>query len=193
VDFDAKRASASSSTTTASANISTRATTKPPQPTQYLTTVSKPSLGLLNSEVRASTWQPSFDLHRQWRIPATYNRSPEPHLAPRPIEAKMQQRQRGSSLSIVILIAANLLIPISILIFATGFFPYKPFLPGLARYEDLGYGPPPAAPFDRLIFMVVDALRRYCGTMPSGRSIMLTFAATLSSPTVLVSSSLKGP
>lgn len=59
-----------------------------------------------------------------------------------------------------LLAAANLLIPAAILIFATGFFPYKPFLTGLSQYEDLGYGPPPAAPFDRLVFMVVDALRR---------------------------------
>lgn len=58
-----------------------------------------------------------------------------------------------------LLVFANLLIPAAILIFATGFFPYKPFLSGLAEYEDLGYGPPPAAPFDRLVFMVVDALR----------------------------------
>lgn len=55
---------------------------------------------------------------------------------------------------------ANFLIPISILIFATGFFPYKPFLPGLAEYENLEYGLPPEAPFDQLVFMVVDALRR---------------------------------
>lgn len=54
----------------------------------------------------------------------------------------------------------NLLIPVAILIFAAGFFPYKPFLPGLAEYDTIEYGPPPAAPFDRLIFMVVDALRR---------------------------------
>ncbi|KAI1504236.1 GPI ethanolamine phosphate transferase [Biscogniauxia marginata] len=62
-------------------------------------------------------------------------------------------------LSTVLLVAANLLIPVAILIFATGFFPYKPFLPGLAQYEHLEYGSPPAAPFDRLVFMVVDALR----------------------------------
>ncbi|TDZ27167.1 GPI ethanolamine phosphate transferase 2 [Colletotrichum spinosum] len=54
---------------------------------------------------------------------------------------------------------ANLLIPLAIVAFATGFFPYKPVLPGLAQYENLQYGPPPAAPFDRIIFMVVDALR----------------------------------
>jgi ethanolaminephosphotransferase len=59
------------------------------------------------------------------------------------------------------LLAANVLIPVAILIFASGFFPYKPFLSGLARYEALEYGPPPEAPFDKVIFMVVDALRRY--------------------------------
>ncbi|KAI5457879.1 alkaline-phosphatase-like protein [Mariannaea sp. PMI_226] len=67
----------------------------------------------------------------------------------------------ASLLANVLLIAANLLIPVSILIFATGFFPYKPFLPGLAEFESLEYGDAPAAPFDRLIFMVVDALRRH--------------------------------
>ncbi|KAI0440176.1 alkaline-phosphatase-like protein [Xylaria telfairii] len=59
----------------------------------------------------------------------------------------------------IFLVAANLLLPVAILIFATGFFPYKPFLPGLARHETLDYGSPPDAPFDKLIFMVVDALR----------------------------------
>ncbi|KAI9689570.1 MAG: major facilitator super transporter protein [Bathelium mastoideum] len=56
---------------------------------------------------------------------------------------------------------ANLLIPIAVLVFAVGFFPYKPFLPGLAPYEDVpGYSGPLGAPFDRVVFMVVDALRR---------------------------------
>ena len=67
----------------------------------------------------------------------------------------------------VILTLANLLIPVAILIFATGFFPYKPFMPGLAEYEELGWNhalgeqwqKPPEAPFDKLVFMVVDALR----------------------------------
>jgi len=67
----------------------------------------------------------------------------------------------------LLLALANLLIPVSILIFATGFFPYKPFMPGLATYADtesgnvLGIGSrePPKAPFDKLVFMVVDALR----------------------------------
>lgn len=60
----------------------------------------------------------------------------------------------------LLLVTANILIPVSILTFASGFFPYKPFLPGLAEYEPLEFGPPPAGPFDKLVFMVVDALRR---------------------------------
>lgn len=68
--------------------------------------------------------------------------------------------QHGSRLSTLLLVAANILIPVSIVVFATGFFPYKPFLPGLAEFESLEFGPPPDAPFDRLVFMVVDALRR---------------------------------
>jgi ethanolaminephosphotransferase len=61
----------------------------------------------------------------------------------------------------ICLVAANILIPIAILTFASGFFPYKPFLAGLSKYEALEYGPPPEAPFDRVVFMVVDALRRW--------------------------------
>lgn len=72
----------------------------------------------------------------------------------------MVASQTGSPLSTLLLTVANLLIPLSIVVFATGFFPYKPFLPGLAEYEPLEYGPPPEPPFDKLIFMVVDALRR---------------------------------
>lgn len=66
----------------------------------------------------------------------------------------------GSGALTTLLTVVNILTPVAIVIFATGFFPYKPVLPGLAQYETLEYGPPPAAPFDRLIFMVVDALRR---------------------------------
>ena len=57
------------------------------------------------------------------------------------------------------LLLANVLIPVAVLTFATGFFPYKPFVPGLAEYESTIYGEPPAAQFDKLVFMVVDALR----------------------------------
>ncbi|KAG9242411.1 GPI ethanolamine phosphate transferas-like protein 2 [Calycina marina] len=65
----------------------------------------------------------------------------------------------ASKASIILLTAANILIPVAILIFASGFFPYKPFLPGLAKYETAEYGEPPVAPFDKVVFMVVDALR----------------------------------
>jgi ethanolaminephosphotransferase len=76
------------------------------------------------------------------------------------------RRSRNGIPSSALLIAANILIPAAILIFATGFFPYKPLLPGLANYESVtGYGDPPPAPFDKLIFMVIDALRRCCRTV----------------------------
>ncbi|KAI0105536.1 alkaline-phosphatase-like protein [Nemania sp. FL0031] len=69
-------------------------------------------------------------------------------------------RHNASLFTTFFLVAANLLLPIAILIFATGFFPYKPFLPGLASHEELSvYGSLPDAPFDKLVFMVVDALR----------------------------------
>lgn len=65
----------------------------------------------------------------------------------------------------VFLALANLLIPIAVLVFAAGFFPYKPFMPGLATYDTLGWedkmgwDKAPNAQFDKLVFMVVDALR----------------------------------
>lgn len=49
--------------------------------------------------------------------------------------------------------------PIALALFASGFFPYKLFLPGLATFDEESSWPPPV--FDRVIFMVVDALRRY--------------------------------
>lgn len=58
-----------------------------------------------------------------------------------------------------LLAAANILIPLAVLTFATGFFPYKPFVPGLGQYELSEYGDPPEPHFDKVIFMVVDALR----------------------------------
>lgn len=64
----------------------------------------------------------------------------------------------------VSLTLANLLLPAAILIFASGFFPYKPLLPGLAEWEDdantgLQSGVGSHAPFNKVVFMVVDALR----------------------------------
>ncbi|KAF9631316.1 Type I phosphodiesterase/nucleotide pyrophosphatase/phosphate transferase [Lasiodiplodia theobromae] len=64
-----------------------------------------------------------------------------------------------TSLQRALLTAANVLIPVAVLTFAVGFFPYKPFLPGLAEYGPSVYGSPPDAPFDKVVFMVVDALR----------------------------------
>lgn len=56
--------------------------------------------------------------------------------------------------------AANILLPVSVLIFALGFFPYKPLLPGLAIFNDAQINAgQDGAIFDRLVFIVVDALR----------------------------------
>ncbi|KAK1777821.1 alkaline phosphatase-like protein [Copromyces sp. CBS 386.78] len=107
----------------------------------------------------------------------------------------MSSRRNGSLCSTLLLIAANLLIPVAIVIFATGFFPYKPLLPGLAEYELLdGFVEPPEAPFDKLVFMVVDALRSdFVYTTNSGfkftQSLIrdgaaIPFTAHATSPTV---------
>ena len=46
----------------------------------------------------------------------------------------------------------------AVLIFAVGFFPHKAFLPGLATWRE-GLPQRTTAPFDKVIFMVIDALR----------------------------------
>lgn len=63
----------------------------------------------------------------------------------------------GLRQSAVAVVIANILIPVAICIFAIGFFPYKPFIPGKASFSDEDV---PSAPFDKVVFMVVDALRR---------------------------------
>ncbi|KAI5804032.1 alkaline-phosphatase-like protein [Peziza echinospora] len=54
-------------------------------------------------------------------------------------------------------VTANILLLVGVFTFAFGFFPYKPFLPGLSVFnqetEDV------KAPFDKVVFMVIDALR----------------------------------
>jgi ethanolaminephosphotransferase len=55
------------------------------------------------------------------------------------------------------LFLANALIPVAVLLFCTGYFPYKPILPGAAEPPVWGKAPPV---FDKVILMVVDALRR---------------------------------
>ena len=98
-------------------------------------------------------------------------------------------------LSIPLLTIANLLIPIAILIFATGFFPYKPFIAGRASYGDgkdgknnNKYG---MAPFDKVVFMVVDALRRL-EFFQAIAMLLLRLSAILSIPTTQASHLLKG-
>jgi ethanolamine phosphate transferase 2 subunit G len=56
-------------------------------------------------------------------------------------------------------ILSNILLGCSIVLFAAGFFPRKAFLPGLATWPTDRNGSAHAAPFDKVIFMVVDALR----------------------------------
>ncbi|KAJ5699785.1 hypothetical protein N7536_002798 [Penicillium majusculum] len=56
-------------------------------------------------------------------------------------------------------VIANLLVPVGILTFSSGFFPYKPLIPGLATFDETGGNTTAPAVFDKVIFMVVDALR----------------------------------
>lgn len=82
-------------------------------------------------------------------------------------------------LGVVSLLFTNTLMIISLLIFASGFFPYKSFQSGKARFsaaEELMSIPPL---FDKMIFMVVDALRRFRSGSVYGHLWLLTVAATL--------------
>lgn len=97
--------------------------------------------------------------------------------------------------SMLVLTIANLLIPVAILIFATGFFPYKPFIAGRASYgdgkdgkNDSRYG---TAPFDKVIFMVIDALRRL-EIFQAIATLLLRLSAISSTPTTQASLLLKG-
>lgn len=56
-------------------------------------------------------------------------------------------------------IFANIFLACAILSFAVGFFPHKAFLPGLATWPTDPSVSMRGSPFDRVIFMVVDALR----------------------------------
>ena len=55
-------------------------------------------------------------------------------------------------------LAASALLVGAVLIFAIGFFPHKAFLPGLATWRE-GIPARKTTPFNKIIFMVVDALR----------------------------------
>ncbi|KAJ5397270.1 GPI ethanolamine phosphate transferase 2 [Penicillium cosmopolitanum] len=90
-------------------------------------------------------------------------------------------------------VLANILVPLGILVFSSGFFPYKPLLPGLATFDEIDQNATPAI-FDKVIFMVVDALRSdFVYSNESGFSFTqsliragaaLPFTAHASSPTV---------
>lgn len=84
-----------------------------------------------------------------------------PRTTTRPASLPRPQHRFGmrSTTRNCLLAAANILIPVAVLTFATGFFPYKPFVPGLGQYDLSHYGDPPESHFDKVIFMVVDALR----------------------------------
>ncbi|EXJ72454.1 uncharacterized protein A1O5_04958 [Cladophialophora psammophila CBS 110553] len=57
------------------------------------------------------------------------------------------------------LVFSNIVLIAALLIFAKGFFPHKAFLPGLATWPTTSEAGARPSPFDRVIFMVVDALR----------------------------------
>ncbi|PYI10897.1 GPI ethanolamine phosphate transferase 2 [Aspergillus sclerotiicarbonarius CBS 121057] len=92
------------------------------------------------------------------------------------------------------IIIANVLTPLAVLVFSSGFFPYKPLIPGLARFEDDSNSTVVPKAFDKVIFMVIDALRSdfvysnnsgFLFTQSLIRSgAALPFTAYASSPTV---------
>ncbi|KAK6354180.1 major facilitator superfamily transporter protein [Orbilia blumenaviensis] len=94
------------------------------------------------------------------------------------------------------LAVGNLLLVIAVLVFAKAFFPYKPFLQGLAQHADYhnnGETPAPAQ-FEKIVFMLVDALRSdFVFGEPSGfeytqslirSGVAIPFTAHATSPTI---------
>lgn len=84
----------------------------------------------------------------------------------------------------------NFLIFTSLIIFAIGFFPYKAFLPGHASFTADEVLLAQNAPFDKVILMVVDALRRSGIFLPL-KLPWLRRSVTLSSRVIQASNSLK--
>lgn len=66
-----------------------------------------------------------------------------------------------SPLRTILLFLTNGILAAAVIIFAVGFFPYKAVLPGVAQWPDVASAEAGAnlAQFDKVIFMVVDALR----------------------------------
>ncbi|KAL9096548.1 MAG: hypothetical protein Q9163_006424 [Psora crenata] len=90
-------------------------------------------------------------------------------------------------ISTTLLILTNVSIAIALIVFARGFFPYKPFISGRATFYHGINGPEEASPpFDKVVFMVVDALRRLLtdnhGLIRTGTA--MPFTAHASSPTI---------
>ena len=97
----------------------------------------------------------------------------------------------------LVIVVASILQLVGIALFARGFFPYKKVLPGFAMengpqdFLDLGLQPVgrPQNLFDRLIFIVIDALRRYWAL-----SIVCLMSVTLCSlPTLQCRSYISRP
>ena len=73
------------------------------------------------------------------------------------------------TLRLVVVVVSSILQLVGIGIFARGFFPYKKVLPGFATrngpqdFRDFGLVALESPPrlFDRLVFIVIDALRRH--------------------------------
>jgi len=59
----------------------------------------------------------------------------------------------------LVIVLANIFVITSLLVFAKGFFPHKASLPGVAQWPAASAASSRDAPFDRVVFMVVDALR----------------------------------
>ncbi|KAL9108954.1 MAG: hypothetical protein Q9227_006350 [Pyrenula ochraceoflavens] len=91
----------------------------------------------------------------------------------------------------VFLVAVNIAVIFSLFLFGLGFFPHKAFIPGKADWLDGEITSPVKAPFTKVIFMVVDALRSdfvYSKdshfTFVQGQGSAIPFTGHASSPTV---------
>ena len=91
-------------------------------------------------------------------------------LAASPIRyATLVVSMKTRTLRLLVVVVSSILQLIGISIFARGFFPYKKVLPGFATrngaedFKHFGLNPLDAPPklFDRLVFIVIDALRRF--------------------------------
>ena len=94
-------------------------------------------------------------------------------------------RMKTRELCLVVIICSILQLT-GIAFFARGFFPYKKVLPGFATknvpedFMDLGLEPltSPKRLFDRLVFIVIDALRRYPRQLVLSELVTLCFPPT---------------